>query len=123
MMIKTFDEYSHHDFCEKIFCLSMEPYKLVEDFVDHFLHLCYKIPKNFVNFEFLREEFKCLVHSSQYYEPPDFPSSPTLYNHEAPQIGEEDHNTPFFPYPPPFPVPMSLPRGDCKAQKFEQNVL
>jgi len=101
----------------------MEPSKLVEDFVDRFLHLYYEIPKYLVNFDFLREEFKCLVHSSQYGEPPDFPSSLTLADHEAPQIAEEEPNTPFFPCPPPFLVMMWVtPCNDCKDEKNVQHV-
>jgi len=64
-----------------------------------------------------------LGHSFQYDEPPDFPSSPTLVDHEAPQITEEEPNTPFFPCPPPFLVPMWLaPYGDCKVEKSVKHV-
>lgn len=90
--------------------------ELIEDFVDHFLQLCFEIPEHLFNFESLREEFKCSVCISQYGEHPDFPSSPTLVNHEAPQIEEEDPNTPFVPFPTPFLVSIWVPHcGDCKA--------
>ena len=42
----------------------MEPNESIEDFVYHFLHLCYEIPKQLLNFDFLREEFERLDHVS-----------------------------------------------------------
>lgn len=49
--------------------------------------------------------------------------SPTLVNHEAPQIAEEKPNTSFIPCPPPFPVPIWVPPyGDFKADKSTQHV-
>lgn len=44
MMTKMFKEYSHRYFHEEICRLSMEPYKPIEDFANHFLHLYYEIP-------------------------------------------------------------------------------
>lgn len=62
------------------------PNKLVEEFVDCFLHLCYEIPKILLNFDFLREEFKHMPHISQYIEPQPLNLfvSLTFANHEVP---------------------------------------
>lgn len=101
----------------------MEPHKLVEDFSHHFLHLYYEILAQILNFNLLREEFKCLVHVSQYGEPPNYPSSPTLVDHGAPHIIEEKANIPFSPCPTPFSVPMWVPPcGDCKVEESALHV-
>jgi len=64
MMVKYFDKYSHQDVCEKICCLRMEPDELDEEFVEQFLHICCEIPDKILNSDFLRQEFRHLVHVS-----------------------------------------------------------
>lgn len=101
----------------------MKPGESVEDFASHFLHLCYEIPKQFLDLDFMSQELKRLVHVSRHGEPPNFPSSSTLSNHEAPQFAEEEPNTPFVPCTPPFAVPKWIPPcRDCKVEKFVQRV-
>lgn len=123
MMIKSFDKYSHKDVCKRIYRLRMERHELIEDFADQFLHLRCEIPDKILNSNFLRQEFTCLVHVSQYGETPNFPSSPTLANHEAPQFTKEEPTTLFVPCSPPFSVPMWVsPCSDHEAEKYVQHV-
>lgn len=76
-----------------------------------------------MNFDFLNGEFKFLVHIYQYGEPTIFSSSPTLADHEAPQIVEEEPNTTLVPCPPPFSVSILVPPcSDCKVEKYAQHV-
>jgi len=103
----------------------MEPNELVNNFSNEFLHLCYEIQEEDVNWDFLKQEFEHLVLVSSYGEPepPDFSASPTLADHEAPHIVEGEPNTPFVPCPPPFLVLMWVPRcDDCKAEEPTQHV-
>jgi len=123
MLCKDFNKYNHQDVCKIIHHLRMKLVELVEEFSSQFLHLYCEIPERNLNSDFLGQEFKCLVHVSQYGEPPDFHYSPTLADHEAPQIAEEEPNTLFVPCPPSFLVPMwVLPCGDHKAEKSAQHV-
>jgi len=90
----------------------------VEDCSTRYLQLRHKIPKQFVDLNFMSQELKHLVHVSRYSEPLDFPSSSTLDDHEAPQFIEEDPKTLFIPFPPAFLVSKRVPhRSGHKAKK------
>lgn len=122
---QAFGKYNYRDVCGRINLLRMEPNESVEKFSNRFLHLCYEISEEDLNWDFLKQEFERLVRVSSYSEPEplDFSSSPTLTDHEAPQIVEEEPNTTFVPCPPPFLVPMWVPPcSDCKVEESAQHV-
>jgi len=53
----------------------------------------------------------------------DVSTSPTLVNHETPQISDEEPTTYFFLCPPSFPVPMRVPPNDGnKVGKFAHQI-
>lgn len=73
----------------------------------------------------MKQEFERLVRVSSYGEPepPNFSTCPTLADHEAPQVVEEDPNASFVHCPPPFLVSMWVPpSGDCEAKEPAQHV-
>ena len=83
---QAFDECDHQVVYEIISCLRMKPRESIEDFATHFLHLCHEIHERFVDIDFMSQELKHLVHVSWNGEPPDFPSSSTLIDHETPHV-------------------------------------
>lgn len=81
---QAFDKYNHQDVYERISYLRMKPGESVEEFATHFLHLCHEIPKQFLDTDFMSQELKCLVHVSRHSDPPNFPYSSNIVDHEAP---------------------------------------
>lgn len=99
----------------------MEPNEPVKIFFDQFLHLCYEIPEEDMNWEFLKQEFEHLVVTASCGEPepPNFFTSPTLVYHETPLISKEEFTVHFFLFPPPFPVLIGVPLCDGnKVKKY-----
>lgn len=84
MVVKAFDKYNQRDVYEKLCLLRKDPDEWVEDFANQFLHICCEIPDKLLKLDFLMQEFRRLVHVSQYTEICDLISSPNLADHEAP---------------------------------------
>ena len=103
----------------------MKPDESIEDFSDWFLHLYYEFPEGNTNWDFLKQNFECLVHISLHGEskPPDVSSSLTLVNRETPLISQEELAIPFVLRLPPFSVPMRVPSGnDVKVGKSTHQI-
>ena len=115
-LCQAFDECDNQDVYERISHLRMKLGELVEDISTHFLHLCHEIPERFEDLDFMSQELKHLVHVSQNGEPPNFPSSLTLVDHETPHVSKR------VPPHSGFKVEESAqnvtPRKSCKAEKL-----
>jgi len=87
----------------------MERNESIQDFDNRFLHLCYDFPKEDMDLDFFKKNFEPLVQiflNQCESKTPDVLVLPTFRNCETPQISKEEPSIPFFPFHPPFLVPI-----------------
>jgi len=85
---KEFDMYDYQDVLKRINQLIMKPNESIKDLYDHFLNLCYEFPEENMDWDFFKQNFKCLVHMYLHGEskPADVSSSQTPINRHNPLI-------------------------------------
>lgn len=61
---QAFDRYDYQNVYKRISQLTMRPNESLDDFMDRFLHLFYEFSKEYVDWDFMNENFQCLVYIS-----------------------------------------------------------